>query len=420
MRIKEPAPNGRDAKRGLQGAQVPFPVSGHTSAPFALLSKMPLLVFDSNISRNNPIGSCLLNMLLPLVGRWPMHVFVNKTDLPDGAFVRKTKIPLPRGPVFARVILYTLFSSCASAISGSTQPNLRISSEGAFPFSEISYVQFCHRFFLSHHRDALAGSWLRRWARLITHTWDAAMEKIALRSARTVVVPSRGLAHELEAQYPELVRGKIRIIPNPVDVDSFSRPQDYSSSPILSQFNIPPDALVLSFCALGGFERKGLRVVLEALAGFEDRCVHLLVIGGSPGEIREYQMLSDQLGVGESVHFAGLQRDIRPYLWASRAFVFPSAYEGFALACLQAAAAGLPLITTSINGIEEFIKDGVNGWIVDRTARSVQAAIRDAGSSLERTALLGEAAKRDVQVYRQEIFQARWLELLQRECHSHA
>ncbi len=351
-------------------------------------------------------------MLQPLVGEWPIHLFTNCTDLPDAQLVHKTRIPLPRRPVFARAILYTLFSTFAYLVSNKPKPNLRISSEGAFPFCQISYNQFCHRFFLSRHRDALAGAWLRRAARIVTHSWGAITEKIGFLSANIVVVPSQGIAREIESAYPHLVRGKIRVISNPVDADRFSRPADFRPSGLLEQLSIPPGAFVLSFCALGHFERKGLRFVMEALARLSNAGVHLIVIGGSPSEVSEHRALSDELQVSASVHFVGLQTDIRPYLWASRAFVFPSVYEGFALACLQAAAAELPLITTSINGIEEFIVDGENGWIVERSSHSVAAAIRQAALNPERTAAMGRAARDRVQMYRQELFQARWLELL--------
>lgn len=351
-------------------------------------------------------------MLQRLAGEWPIHLFTNRTDLPESELVRKTRIPLPRRPVFARAILYTLLSTLAYLISRKPKPNLRISSEGAFPFCQISYNQFCHRFFLSRHRNSIAGGWLRRAARIVTHSWGAITEKIAFRSATIVVVPSRGIGREIESMYPSLACGKIRVIPNPVDAESFSRPANFRPAALTGQLGIPPDAFVLSFCALGNFERKGLPFVLEALAGLTDVRVRLIVIGGSSSEVSEYRRLTDRVGVSSSVHFVGLQGDIRPYLWSSQTFVFPSIYEGFALACLQAAAAALPLITTSINGIEEFIIHGENGWIVERTSHSVECAIREAATNPQRTAAMGRAAREGAQMYRQELFQARWLELL--------
>ncbi len=157
-----------------------------------------------------------------------------------------------------------------------------------------------------------------------------------------------------------------------------------------------------------------MALILEALAAASDATIHLIVVGGTESEIRNFKAIT----TSPWVHFVGLQNDIRPFLWSSDAFVFPSAYEGFPLVCLQAAAAGLPLIATRINGIAEFIEDGVNGWIVERTTRSIQSAIQEAALSPRKTASMGRAARERAQKYRQELFQNRWLELLLQKASS--
>lgn len=352
-------------------------------------------------------------MLERAAERWPLHVFVNASDLPTSPQVSRHTIPLPRGPVLARAVLYTIFVSCAYYFSRIGRGHLTIASEGAFPFADICYSQYCHKLFLARHRDCIAGSGLRRMARILTHRWIQITEKLAFRSARVIVVPSQGIQSELQSTYPTSVNAKIRVIANPVDVQHFARPNNFAPEGVLKDLAIRNGSFVLSFCALGHFERKGLRLILEALALLRRTDICLIVVGGTPGEIEEYRQIAYALRVGDSVRFVGLQTDIRPYLWSSQAFVFPSAYEGFALACLQAAAAGLPLITTRINGVEEFIQHGVNGLLVKRTASSVADAIIEAAASPQKTASLGRQAQQDVQRYRKEIFQESWLKLLE-------
>ena len=60
----------------------------------------------------------------------------------------------------------------------------------------------------------------------------------------------------------------------------------------------------------------------------------------------------------------GKQEDVRPWLAASDALVFPSYREGFPNVVIEAGAMGLPSIVTDINGSREIIQDGVNGLIV--------------------------------------------------------
>lgn len=64
------------------------------------------------------------------------------------------------------------------------------------------------------------------------------------------------------------------------------------------------------------------------------------------------------------IKHVGMQNDVRPYLAASDAFVFPSYREGFPNVVLEAGAMGLPSIVTDINGSNEIIIEGQNGIII--------------------------------------------------------
>lgn len=66
----------------------------------------------------------------------------------------------------------------------------------------------------------------------------------------------------------------------------------------------------------------------------------------------------------KSVIFLGWQNDVRPFMMAADALVFPSYREGFPNVVMQAGAMGLPSIVTDINGCNEIIEDGKNGCII--------------------------------------------------------
>lgn len=66
----------------------------------------------------------------------------------------------------------------------------------------------------------------------------------------------------------------------------------------------------------------------------------------------------------EKVKCVGWQEDVRPYLAAADAMVFPSYREGFPNTPIQAGAMGIPTIVTDINGSNEIIKDNLNGKII--------------------------------------------------------
>lgn len=72
----------------------------------------------------------------------------------------------------------------------------------------------------------------------------------------------------------------------------------------------------------------------------------------------------DFLNHHPGVSWVGYQEDIRPYLGISDLFLFPSYREGFPNVVMQAGAYHLPCIVSNINGCNEIIVDGQNGYIV--------------------------------------------------------
>jgi UDP-glucose:(heptosyl)LPS alpha-1,3-glucosyltransferase len=67
-----------------------------------------------------------------------------------------------------------------------------------------------------------------------------------------------------------------------------------------------------------------------------------------------------------------------PRLYAAAdAFVFPTAYEAFPLVALEAAASGLPLLVTAVNGVEDLLEDGRNGWVVTRDAQDIAGRLNE-------------------------------------------
>jgi UDP-glucose:(heptosyl)LPS alpha-1,3-glucosyltransferase len=94
--------------------------------------------------------------------------------------------------------------------------------------------------------------------------------------------------------------------------------------------------------------------------------------------------------------------------------LFPSSYEAFALASLQAAAAGLPLIATRVHGMDEFMTNGETGWIVERDPKAIAAAITDLSNDREHAAAMGREAVKRAAEYSEAVFLSRWRDLLDR------
>jgi glycosyltransferase involved in cell wall biosynthesis len=85
------------------------------------------------------------------------------------------------------------------------------------------------------------------------------------------------------------------------------------------------------------------------------------------------------------------------YLQAADAYVQPSRLEGLANATMEAAAVGLPVITTDTCGQREIIRHGANGWLVPpENPAALLAALQDLAADPERAAAFGRAARETI------------------------
>jgi glycosyltransferase involved in cell wall biosynthesis len=75
----------------------------------------------------------------------------------------------------------------------------------------------------------------------------------------------------------------------------------------------------------------------------------------------------------ENIISVGFQSEVRPFFAISDCLVFPSYREGFPNVVMQAGAMGLPCIVTNINGCNEIIHDGLNGYLIP--VKNVRAII---------------------------------------------
>ena len=81
-------------------------------------------------------------------------------------------------------------------------------------------------------------------------------------------------------------------------------------------------------------------------------------------------------------------------------FAFPSTFEGLPLAVLEAAAAGLGIVTTGTCGMKDFVEDGVNGLLVPvGDAAGLTAALARVTDDPALADRLGRAAREKARHY---------------------
>ena len=185
----------------------------------------------------------------------------------------------------------------------------------------------------------------------------------ASHGAGRVIVNSQMVKSEIVDLYG-YPPGNIALVRNGVPLGQFrSNPELREKS--RDELKVKPGEIALLFAG-SGWERKGLRFAIAAMALCHNRKMRLLVAGR--GNQRYYK--------SKRIQFLGEMPDLVRIYAAADIFILPTIYDPFSNACLEALACGIPVITTQSNGFSEIIADGVHGSIVD-SANNV-AALRDA------------------------------------------
>lgn len=374
-------------------------------------SPLHIAIYDYRITRNNPAGSCHLAMLRALAGEHHFTVFAVEFENPCPEKIRFIRVPSPKRPLALLFIVYHFMAPLCYLLyrlRGGRKPDLVQALESNLSFGNILYSHFCHGMYLKHHWSKSGASGLRGAFRWIDHKLHAWMENFAYPRAKQVVVPSRGLARELQAEFP-YIKDKLTVLPNPINLTRLQKPAEFDRQAFRHNLGIDDQDLVGLFVALGQFERKGLPLLMQALATTGMEPVKLIVVGGEADLLTRYREQAEKLGIGNRVKFVGMQSDVRPFLWSSDVFVFPSLYETFSLVTYEAAAAGLPIVVSQLYGVEDLLVDGDNGFLIETTAAGVRdGLVRILSLSVAERHLMGQRARQAASACSEEHFVDAW------------
>lgn len=233
-----------------------------------------------------------------------------------------------------------------------------------------------HREWLAQRRRVLGPLGKLRLALNPYHRYVLAAEKNLFSSPRlkAVICISRMVKDDIRRHY-DVPEDKLHLIYNGVDTSAFhpSLAAKHREN-TRAAFGIPLDAPLFLFVG-SGFERKGLAVALKAMTELPEEA-HLLVVGKDK-QMKKFMRQAANPGIAGRIHFAGGQKDVKPFYGAADALVFPTLYEPFGNVALEAFACGLPVITSTSSGAAELIREGENGFTCDPLdQRQLSAAMK--------------------------------------------
>lgn len=161
---------------------------------------------------------------------------------------------------------------------------------------------------------------------------------------------------------------------------------------------VPEDCVLL--LSIGEMtERKNHEVIIKALSLVENNNIYYAICGKGP--LREHlQQVAKQFGLGDRVKFLGFRRDILELCNTADISAFPSRIEGLGLAGIEAMAAGVPLVSSNVHGILDYVKDGVTGYAcAPDNVESFALAIEKLASSEKLRAQMADACRKAVEPF---------------------
>ena len=145
---------------------------------------------------------------------------------------------------------------------------------------------------------------------------------------------------------------------------------------------------------------KAQRVLIAAVAQLaaESRRLRLRLVGDGPDR-RSLEQDAATRGLGDLVVFEGLldQARVLSVYAGADIFVLPSFAEGLPVVLMEAMATEIPCVATSIAGVPELIRDGIDGLLVPASdERALAAAIGRLMDDPELRRRIGAAARQRV------------------------
>ena len=111
-------------------------------------------------------------------------------------------------------------------------------------------------------------------------------------------------------------------------------------------------------------ERKNHEVVIRALGKLQDERIYYVICGKGP--LKEHlEQLAKNLNLTAHIVFLGFRTDIPELCNTADISAFPSRIEGLGLAGIEAMAAGVPLVSSNVHGILDYVIDGKTGYTCD-------------------------------------------------------
>ena len=199
-------------------------------------------------------------------------------------------------------------------------------------------------------------AWLPRQRDFAQH---GQMQTAALARGQSQVIAISNMVAESFTRLQGVRPDRIEVIYNGVDCSRYSPAHRAQLRAVARRKLGLADETVLLLLAAHNFRLKGVPELLATARRLlaNGRPVHVAIAGGK--RLAKWRHFANRLGLAGRVSFLGTVADMIPLYAAADAYVHPTYYDPCSLVLLEAAASGLPIITTRrFNGAAELFREG--------------------------------------------------------------
>lgn len=191
--------------------------------------------------------------------------------------------------------------------------------------------------------------------------------------AYTIIADSKTVADFVSAA-EHIPRKKFTVVYNGVELDAIAEAKQQfiqNREQIRTEMKaLPNEPVFLTVARL--VAQKNHQLMIDGFAQYLKRGGKgvLVIIGYGQLQDALEQQVRD-LGIADRVTFLGGREDIYQFYSASDYFILTSVREGFCISAMNGLAFGMPLISTRVAGVVEYLDDGVNGYFADANPDAV-------------------------------------------------
>jgi len=183
------------------------------------------------------------------------------------------------------------------------------------------------------------------------------MQSDVFNKANKIIVTTQLILNRIKSNDNSLAK-KLSIIPNFVNIKLFSP----------KNMNQKYDIIFIGRIS----EQKNLDSLLKAVKGSKFK---ILVIGN--GILKE--KLLNEYGSDTNIKWLDAipNYEIPMYMNQSKLFILPSFYEGHPKILIEAMSCGMVVLASNVEGNNEIIQDGINGFLCEPSAKNIEKRINE-------------------------------------------